>query len=291
MKIPVIVVGPYGKALGRPVCRAILESEACAFVGGVTSPNGGVVQRSQELGGVAVAGSFASLARESSAFVSNRDGTVVLYATKGDQVLKRMQEAVQNGFKRHVVGSTDLPPATVQYLKEMAVRGELVLDAPNFSPAATLVDWTAEVWAKVFPGYDAGVTDKHHNRKAGPLSGTALMYARSIARGRGLDPEAVIQRHGARPGAERKESDISVTGHRLGGLPGEHEVYFAGQHDLLVLEQRAYSTVSFALGALLAIMFCSPLSSGPVAGGFEGKVYRMRDVMRLPNPANMHIWT
>ncbi len=288
-KIPVVVVGPYGKALGGPVCRAILESDECALVGGVTSPNGGVVQRSEELGGVAVAGSFASLMRELGVPMSSLEDTVVLYATQGGQVLSRMREAVQHKFRRHVMGSTDLLDATKKYMEEMAIRGELVLNAPNFSGDAVLVDWTAEIWSKILPDCDAGVSEIHHKRKTGPISGTALMYAKSIARGRGLDPEAVIQRGGARPGKEREMTDISVSGLRLGGIPGEHEVFFGGQHGLVGLVQRAYSTASFAVGALSAITWIARLFLRS-ADDPPGRVYTMRDVMHLPDPAHLHSW-
>ncbi|MBI4122697.1 MAG: hypothetical protein HY462_01735 [Parcubacteria group bacterium] len=289
-KIPMIVVGPYGKALGKPVCGAILESEECALVGGVTSPNGGAAQQSETLGGVTVAGSFSALEREQSIPYHGRNDVVVLYATQGDQVLSRMQEAIRHGFHRHVVGSTDLPYVTKRYMEEMAIRGELVLHGPNFGRFATVTDWVIEVLAHILPDCDNGVTDKHHRGKVGALSGTALMYAASLARSKGLDPDVVIKRGGARPGSERQESDISVAGHRLGGLPGEHEVYFADGDGLIEITQRAYSRAGFALGALSAVVWAARRTLGPRHEDLSRKVHTMRDVWRLPNPVNMGNW-
>ena len=79
MKIPVIVVGPNGKKLGRPVVSALAESEECELIGGVTNPKGGFAQ--QIVGGVAVAGSFSALLRGPSLVIS-LSNTVVFYAVK-----------------------------------------------------------------------------------------------------------------------------------------------------------------------------------------------------------------
>ncbi|MEK7188969.1 MAG: dihydrodipicolinate reductase C-terminal domain-containing protein [Patescibacteria group bacterium] len=288
-RVPVIVVGPYGKALGSRVCTAIRESSACMLFAGVTRPNGDTARRSDDLGGAVAAGSFSSLERKVGVAGVQEEG-VVLYATQGGKVLSRMQEAIQHGFHRHAIGSTDLPVATVAYLKEMALRGELVLYAPNFSILATYTDWVVEVSAQVLRDYDAGVEERHHRRKAGPISGTALMYAASIARARGLDPDAVIQRGGARPGTERERSDISVSGLRIGGIPGEHEVFFGGDHDMFGLVQRAYSAMSFAVGAIPALVWCARRPLGPQEDDSGRRVHTMRDVMGLPDPAHMSNW-
>ena len=281
-RVPVVVVGPHGKALGRPVCSALLESDRCVLIGGVTRPNSSLPSRTA--GGALIAGSFSSLTRELGIPAHVRDDVVVLYATQGGQVLPRMQEAHREGFMRHAVGSTDLPDEARQCMEHLAAFGSVVLWARNFSKAATYTDWLAESTAKVLEDYDSAVLDRHHSQKVGPLSGTALMYAESIARGRGLDPSKVVQRGGARPGAQREESDIPVAGFRLGGLPGEHEIFFANQHNLLTIGQRAYACASFAQDAILAIRWCAVL---PLPGR---RVRTMRDVMGLPDPANFHAW-
>ncbi len=92
----------------------------------------------------------------------------------------------------------------------------------------------------------------HHNKKIDAPSGTALMFGRAAAEGRGID----LATHSARgrdgeTGA-RKAGDIGFASLRGGTVVGEHSVIFAGPAERIELVHRAEDRMIFARGALHA---------------------------------------
>ncbi|MBI1961715.1 MAG: hypothetical protein HYS45_03385 [Parcubacteria group bacterium] len=274
-KVPVIVVGPNGKKLGRPVVSALVESDDCVLVGGVTRPNQGVVERITGGHGAVIAGSFAALARESPV-ETLPDSTVVFYAVKGDDLIAPLKDAVAAGFRTHVIGSTAIPDITHEAMRNFADNGQVVLEAPNFSEEAVVGDWVVEKVAAALRNHDAGVQEVHHGEKADVPSGTARMWGESIARGRGQRSDTVFlgaPGAGGQFGRRSDVHDVHIVSRRLGGVPGEHEAMFASQYGALIVTQRAYSSKGFAQGALRAMRWA--------AGQEKPSFYTMRDVMGL----------
>lgn len=274
-KTPVVIVGPHGKKLGKPVLEAITRSLDFSATAGVVS------SRDPNLApyfGCAMHRTFDDVVQNTFVgdLLGDRDhpvSAVVFYAVKGPDLYPCFRSAVEAGFRRHVIGSTGIPPESDLYFREAADSGQIIFRTSNFSEEATLADWLAEQVSRALPNHDAGVFDIHHNQKADVPSGTSNMFAESIARGRGLGTDAV--RLGCpESGAENRGPEhICVSALRLGGVPGEHQVVFAGPYATLTITQRAYSSEGFAVAALRAIRF----AAAQTAPG----LYGMRDVMGL----------
>jgi len=116
------------------------------------------------------------------------------------------------------------------------------------------------------------VVEAHHRAKRDAPSGTALMIARAIAAGHGVDYEQV-KRH-ARDGdiGPRPRGEIGVSTVRGGDVVGEHTALFLGPAERLEITHRASSRAIFAAGALRAAAW--------VAGQPPGR-YDMQAVLGL----------
>jgi 4-hydroxy-tetrahydrodipicolinate reductase len=84
-----------------------------------------------------------------------------------------------------------------------------------------------------FPEFEAGIVERHHSKKKDAPSGTAKLLASDV-------------------GSARSVSGVPIASLRQGGVPGEHVVFFEGEHETVELLHRARSRAIFALGAVRA---------------------------------------
>lgn len=112
-----------------------------------------------------------------------------------------------------------------------------VVYAANFSPGANamfaLARHAAEFLAR-YPGYAAGIEERHHSQKKDAPSGTAIRIAREVeeASGGTLHPAIVASRVGAEFGL--------------------HTLFFDSPDDVVEIVHRARSRDGFARGAIFA---------------------------------------
>jgi 4-hydroxy-tetrahydrodipicolinate reductase len=145
-----------------------------------------------------------------------------------------------------------------------------LLVAPNTSLGVNVLLELVRQAAQALPGgYDIEIVEAHHRDKADAPSGTALALGEAAALGRGcrLADSAAYARHG--PGGARRPGQIGFGVVRGGDVVGEHEVWFLGEGERLLLKHSATDRSVFARGALLAGQW--------LAGRPAGR-YGMRDV-------------
>ena len=148
-----------------------------------------------------------------------------------------------------------------------------VVVAANFSLGVNLVLGLVQQAARILgPARDAEVVETHHRAKRDAPSGTALMIARAIAAGHGVDYDTV-KRH-TRDGdiGPRPRGEIGVSTVRGGDVIGEHTATFFGPAERIEIGHRASSRSIFAAGALRAAAW--------VVGKPPGR-YDMLDVLGL----------
>jgi len=117
--------------------------------------------------------------------------------------------------------------------------------------------------------FDVEIIEKHHNQKVDAPSGTALMIADSIS---SVLPESmhyVYDRHSQRK--KRESTEIGIHSVRGGTIVGEHEVIFAGHHEVITLSHSAQSKEVFAAGAINAAVFLADMPAG---------LYNMSDLLK-----------
>ena len=117
-------------------------------------------------------------------------------------------------------------------------------------------------------GYDMEIVEKHHNQKLDAPSGTALALADSM--NEALDNVYEYKYDRSQERKKRDKYEIGISAVRGGNIVGEHEVFFAGQDEVIEFKHTAYSKAVFAKGAVEAAKF--------LAGKPAGK-YDMADVI------------
>lgn len=155
---------------------------------------------------------------------------------------------------------------------EEASKKVAVLKSANMSLGVNLLIKMLKDAAKVlYPaGFDMEIVEKHHNQKLDAPSGTALALADSINEALDEECEYTYDRSQVRKKRERNEIGISAV--RGGTIVGEHEVFFAGEDEVIEFKHTAYSRAVFGKGAVEAGKFLA----GKAAG-----MYDMSDVIGL----------
>jgi len=110
-----------------------------------------------------------------------------------------------------------------------------IFQSPNFSIGINLLASVVELVMPVLEQeFDVGIIDKHHREKRDSPSGTAILLGKTVEN---------ASRHG------KKAEIVSL---RIGTIPGEHTVVFAGPGEVIELKHTAQSRQIFAQGAVKA---------------------------------------
>jgi len=124
-----------------------------------------------------------------------------------------------------------------------------VLHSANYSVGIAVLRRMLETFSEtLLQGFDAEITEIHHNKKADAPSGTAKLLYEAI------DPNHIYTPVCGREGAflPRGQKEIGIHALRGGTVAGTHTVSFFGQDEELSITHRALSRAVFASGALAA---------------------------------------
>ena len=153
---------------------------------------------------------------------------------------------------------------------EAASKEVAVLRSANMSLGINLL---AAVLKEISPvlskaGFDIEIVEKHHRLKKDAPSGTALLLADAVNDSLDESFDYVYDRS---PRSEqRRDREIGISAVRGGTIPGDHDVIFAGEDEVITLSHRAYSKAVFAKGAVSAALFLKGKTPG---------MYSMSDVI------------
>jgi 4-hydroxy-tetrahydrodipicolinate reductase len=166
---------------------------------------------------------------------------------------------------------------TTGYSKEQV---EQVHEAAKFIPVFysgnmslginLLIELSKKAAAVLGDQFDIEIIEKHHNQKLDAPSGTALMIADAISSVKNDSMRYVYDRHSQRK--KRESSEIGIHSIRGGTIVGEHEVIFAGHHEVITLSHSVQSKEVLAVGAINAAVY---LADEKPAG-----LYDMSDLLK-----------
>ena len=170
-----------------------------------------------------------------------------------------------------VLCTTGLSEEQLQRVKIVSEK-VAVLKSANMSLGINLLLKLLQDAAKVLgvAGYDIELVEKHHNQKVDAPSGTALALADSINDALDDAYTYVYDRSQVRQKRDKKQIGISAV--RGGTIVGEHEVFFAGEDEVIEFKHTAYSKAVFAKGAVEAGKFLKGKGPG---------LYGMQDVIQF----------
>lgn len=168
-----------------------------------------------------------------------------------------------------LIGTTGLD-READRLVTKAAEQIAVLRAANTSVGIALLAELVERAARVLgTEWDIEIAETHHRMKTDAPSGTALALGEAAARGRGEEMTAERGREGI--GLKRVSGAIGFASLRGGTVAGDHDVFFLGPEERLILSHRAESRMIFARGALAGAQFLVGRPAG---------LYSMADVIR-----------
>jgi 4-hydroxy-tetrahydrodipicolinate reductase len=261
-----VVIAGAGGRMGRTLVKAIAETKGLVVAGAiedVRSPLQG--QDSGVLAGLPANG--VALTPDLNALLQRADGVIDFTIPKASAAF-----AALTAGKVHVVGTTGHTAEDEAKIKESAKRA-VVVKSGNFSMGVNLLAALTKRVAKTLDDdFDIEIFEMHHNRKIDAPSGTALMFGRAAAEGRGVDLGARSARGRDGETGARKRGDIGFASLRGGTVVGEHSVIFAGPSERVELVHRAEDRMIFARGALKAALW---------ARGQKPGLYSMADVLGL----------
>lgn len=152
-----------------------------------------------------------------------------------------------------VLCTTGYSKEQVQSVKE-AAKDLPVFYSRNMSLGINLLIELAKKAETVLgDGFDVEIVEMHHNQKLDAPSGTALMLADAVNETRKNQMKYTYDRHSQRK--KREKHEIGLHSVRGGTIVGEHQVIFAGQHEVITLSHSAQSKELFASGAVNAAVF------------------------------------
>jgi 4-hydroxy-tetrahydrodipicolinate reductase len=137
-----------------------------------------------------------------------------------------------------IVATTGLSEENMTLLKKFS-ESKPVVQSYNFSIGIQiLLELTKKVYDKL-PDWDVEISETHHRFKKDKPSGTAKMIQKIF-----------------------KDREVNTTSHRLGNVPGDHTVSFAGLGEIISIQHRALSRRTFAEGILKSAEFALKKDNG-----------------------------
>ncbi|MEM1133841.1 MAG: 4-hydroxy-tetrahydrodipicolinate reductase [Pseudomonadota bacterium] len=171
-----------------------------------------------------------------------------------------------------VIGTTGLEERH-HWLVDNASESIAVLQTGNTSLGVTmLAHLVHEAASRLGEDWDIEIAEMHHRHKVDAPSGTALLLGEAAAAGRGADLTEVSDRGRDGITSARKQGDIGFVSLRGGSVAGEHQVFFATEHERIELNHRAEKRALFARGAMRAAEWLMGKQAGR---------YSMPDVLGL----------
>ncbi len=171
-----------------------------------------------------------------------------------------------------VVGTTGLE-AHHEAAIAKAARAIPLLHSYNTSVGVTVLSHVVEtVAAKLGDDWDIEIVEMHHRQKVDAPSGTALLFGRAAAKGRGIDLGANSVRGRDGITGARKTGSIGFASLRGGTVAGDHMVIFASDNERIELTHRAENRGIFAQGALRAATWLATQKPG---------LYGMKDALEI----------
>ena len=160
-----------------------------------------------------------------------------------------------------VLCSTGLSQEQLAKVEETS-RKVAVLKSANMSLGINTLLKLVQDAAKVLAaaGFDMEIVEKHHRLKLDAPSGTALALADSINEAMDNQYHYVYDRSQKRE--KRDDKEIGISAVRGGTIVGEHEIFFAGQDEVIEFKHTAYSKAIFGKGAVEAAKFLAGKPAG-----------------------------
>jgi 4-hydroxy-tetrahydrodipicolinate reductase len=174
--------------------------------------------------------------------------------------------------KKVVIGTTGFTKKQNNLIKNYSKK-IAIFKSGNMSLGINLLEYIVNILSKKIPNdYQVSISDDHHKMKVDYPSGTALMLANAVSRGKNKNLESIKGKTFLNKKGDLQKSKINFFITRKGNTIGKHSVLFDNKIENIELKHKAFSRELFADGALNAAIWISKKNKG---------LFNMQDMLGL----------
>jgi len=164
--------------------------------------------------------------------------------------------------KKVVIGTTGFTKQQNNLIKNYSKK-IAVFKSGNMSLGINLLEYIANILSKKIPNdYQVGISDDHHRMKVDFPSGTALMLANAVSKGKNKNLESIKGKTFLNKKGSLQKNKVNFFITRKGNTIGKHSVIFNNKIENIELKHTAFSRDLFADGALNAAIWISKKNKG-----------------------------
>jgi 4-hydroxy-tetrahydrodipicolinate reductase len=173
--------------------------------------------------------------------------------------------------KNVVIGTTGFTESQNKIILR-ASKKIAIFKSGNMSLGINILEYISKIIAKKIPNnYQISITDNHHKKKIDYPSGTALMLAGAIAKGKGKKLKSLLGKYFFNKRI-KPNNKINFFITRKGNTIGKHSVEFNNNIEKIELKHDAFSRELFADGAISAAIWIRKKKNG---------FFNMQDMLNL----------
>ena len=174
--------------------------------------------------------------------------------------------------KKVIIGTTGFNSKQNNLIKNYSKK-IAIFKSGNMSLGINLLEYIVSILSKKIPeSYQIGINDNHHKRKVDYPSGTALMLANAVSKGKNKNPESIKGKMFLNKSGSLQKNKVNFFITRKGNTIGKHSVNFNNKIENIELKHTAFSRDLFADGALNAAVWISKKNRG---------LFNMQDMLGL----------
>jgi 4-hydroxy-tetrahydrodipicolinate reductase len=164
--------------------------------------------------------------------------------------------------KRVVIGTTGFTQKQNNLIKNYSKK-IAIFKSGNMSLGINLLEYIVSIFSKKVPNdYQIGISDDHHRKKIDFPSGTALMLANAVSKGKNKSLESIKGKYFLNKKGNLEKNKINFFITRKGNTIGKHSVLFNNKIENIELKHTAFSRELFADGALNAAIWINKKNKG-----------------------------
>ena len=174
--------------------------------------------------------------------------------------------------KKVIIGTTGFNSKQNNLIKNYSKK-IAIFKSGNMSLGINLLEYIVSILSKKIPeSYQIGINDSHHKRKVDYPSGTALMLANAVSKGKNKNPESIKGKMFLNKSGSLQKNKVNFFITRKGNTIGKHSVNFNNKIENIELKHTAFSRDLFADGALNAAVWIRKKNKG---------LFNMQDMLGL----------
>jgi len=174
--------------------------------------------------------------------------------------------------KKVIIGTTGFTKKQNNLIKSYSKK-IAIFKSGNMSLGINLLEYIVNIIAKKIPNdYQIGINDNHHRMKVDYPSGTALMLANAVSKGKNKNLESIKGKIFLNKKGNLQGNKINFFITRKGNTIGKHSVLFNNKIENIEVKHTAFSRELFADGALNAAVWISQKNKG---------LFNMQDMLGL----------